>query len=82
MTAETILTDVATELRARVSSGNPLAGAVFLTVAEPKAGDTLMFDVGVGEGGPDGKRRTHLLWNGTEENCGDRTDWGRLVLQP
>ena len=41
MTAETILQDVATELSARVSSGNPLADAVFLTVAEPKEGSAL-----------------------------------------
>lgn len=41
MTAETILQDVASELRARVSEGNPLGNAVFLTVAEPKEGDAL-----------------------------------------
>lgn len=41
MTAETILQDVAREMSARVSEGNPLGNAVFLTVAEPKEGDTL-----------------------------------------
>lgn len=41
MTAETILQDLATELRGRVSADNPLGAAVFLTVAEPKEGDTL-----------------------------------------
>lgn len=68
----------------RTTGGYQLETAIPWTAIghRPKAGDTLMFDVGVGEGGPDGKRRTHLLWNGTEENCGDRTDWGRLVLQP
>jgi len=68
----------------RTAGGYQLEAAIPWTVIghRPKAGDTLLFDVGVGEGGEDGKRRTHIMWNGTEENCGDRTDWGRLVLQP
>jgi hypothetical protein len=48
----------------------------------PKEGQTLLFDLAVGNS-TDGKQRTsQLVWNGGPRNSSDRSAWGRLTLVP
>jgi hypothetical protein len=48
----------------------------------PKEGQTLLFDLALGNSA-DGKQRTsQLVWNGGPRNSSDRGGWGRLTLVP
>ncbi len=48
----------------------------------PKEGQTLLFDLAVGNS-TDGKQRaSQLVWNGGPRNSSDRSAWGRLTLVP
>jgi hypothetical protein len=48
----------------------------------PEAGQTLLFDLALGNSA-DGKQRTsQLVWNGGSRNSSDRSAWGRLALVP
>jgi hypothetical protein len=46
----------------------------------PKEGMELRFDLAVDDSEDGQHRARQLMWNGTDRNSGDRTNWGRAVL--
>ena len=47
---------------------------------KPAEGTEIRFDLAVDDS-ENGKRRLRqLMWNGTDRNSGDRTNWGRAVF--
>ncbi len=48
----------------------------------PKEGQTLLFDLAVGNSTDDKQRSSQLVWNGGPRNSSDRSAWGRLTLVP
>ena len=46
----------------------------------PTEGMALRFDLGVDDSADGRRRDRQLMWNGTDRNSGDRTNWGRAVL--
>ena len=48
----------------------------------PRAGQTLRFDLAVGNSTDGKSRSSQLVWNGVARNSSDRSAWGRLSLVP
>ncbi|MGI5867999.1 MAG: sugar-binding protein [Kiritimatiellia bacterium] len=48
----------------------------------PKAGQTLLFDIGIDNSDTGSGRTAQLMWNGGARNSGDRSYWGRMILVP
>jgi hypothetical protein len=46
----------------------------------PKEGMEIRFDIGLDDSENGRGRARQLMWNGTERNSGDRTNWGRATL--
>ena len=49
---------------------------------KPKAGDEILFDIGIDNADMNTQRHTQLMWNGGARNSSDRSGWGRLILVP
>ncbi|MEI7908217.1 MAG: sugar-binding protein [Verrucomicrobiota bacterium] len=48
----------------------------------PHAGQTLLFDLALGNSTDGTSRSSQLVWNGGARNSSDRSAWGRLTLVP
>ncbi len=48
----------------------------------PREGQTLLFDLAVGNSADGRQRSSQLVWNGGPRNSADRSAWGRLTLVP
>ena len=49
---------------------------------EPKANDTILFDLAIDDAPVGGSRVRQLMWSGSQRNSSDRSGWGRLTLVP